>query len=929
MNKDKKDHNQELLRYAPTLLLNKTTCKEHYEDYANMSYVIETYMICTLGKGNIDDGGNTIVTSLPIQNGCTKEQAKVLGFEGVSCEEEEYEDGDETRRQLDGKDGLNQTYIDNMAGGFNESIDWKWLETGRRSGICQNDHGGPLITWSGAREILIGVASVFKVSDQYDCMGPYLFTSTLCTGLFLDCILTSAMSSSQNGTSKNRRDLCDRPSYEKGYETVERHIRWKDNPPVLEKWSYIDIALAKVESPYDFEDTTYERLCSYKPAIIPINYDPKYQTTDVDSMVMGFGHKSLWRQNDHGGPLVTWVGSREIIIGIASVFKINEENACIGPFLYTSTQCNSAFLDCVLNNPYWLDKPGDAKPVETNKTKTRGPAQNELQPETQEFERRIVTEQNYSNRQRFYELVGNTKNHLPILVVLYTESHGERRIIDGNEVSEDKSYVVYLVKAPFSNKIYDSWLCGGALVSKEFILTSAACVEDVDFLYAIAGYKKYVKDKFIEHDDCTKTMKKKVIYTCVPVGYEIRYERLDKWALIDIGVVKVESPYDFTDQSYKTICSYTPSVIPVSYEARYQEPGTDAIVFGWGHLLKWRKKSDNKNHNQAHLNYASVMIIDKEECKKHYSDYENMTEVIDKYMICTYGQGNIDDRGDPIEAGKAQYNGCNPKDKNYANDHGGPLVTWVGTHEILIGIASVFKVSEDSECELYAERDQEMKVTPQLNDIFLGYTIQLEYELNYHQVEKWSYIDIAIVKVESPFDFNDSKYETLCSYKPKVIGVNYEQRFQESGIDALVYGWGHLEVWRQNDHGGPLVTWVGANEVLIGVASVFKVTSTSKCTGPYLYTSTRCNGMFLHCILSSKRRRRSICDSPPIQRGYETVEKFISWKSHPAGPAQNEIDIDNQEKPENLKMKREFSKLVKFSDNQMIALRPQKPISNT
>lgn len=49
-----------------------------------MSYVIETYMICTLGKGNIDDGGNTIVTSLPIANGCTREQSKVLGFEGVS-----------------------------------------------------------------------------------------------------------------------------------------------------------------------------------------------------------------------------------------------------------------------------------------------------------------------------------------------------------------------------------------------------------------------------------------------------------------------------------------------------------------------------------------------------------------------------------------------------------------------------------------------------------------------------------------------------------------------------------------------------------------------------------------------------------------------------------------------------------------------------
>ncbi|XP_022827217.1 uncharacterized protein LOC111356963 [Spodoptera litura] len=233
--RDGENHNQELLMYAPTLLLNKTTCLEHYEDYTNMSYVIETYMICTLGKGNIDDGGNTIVTSLPIENGCTKEQSKILGFEGVSCEEEELdENSGESRRRVEEKDPLNQTYYDNMEAGFNQTFDWTWLGNGRRSGICQNDHGGPLITWSGAREILIGVASVFKVSEHYDCMGPYLFTSTLCTGLFLDCILTSEIATSQNDPKNTgRRDLCDRPSYEKGYETVERFIRWKDHhPPV-------------------------------------------------------------------------------------------------------------------------------------------------------------------------------------------------------------------------------------------------------------------------------------------------------------------------------------------------------------------------------------------------------------------------------------------------------------------------------------------------------------------------------------------------------------------------------------------------------------------------------------------------------------------------------------------------------------------------
>lgn len=75
-----------------------------------------------------------------------------------------------------------------------------------------------------------------------------------------------------------------------------------------------------------------------------------------------------------------------------------------------------------------------------------------------------------------------------------------------------------MVKASISPRNYDTWLCGGAIVSREFIITSAACVEDVEFLYAIAGYRKYVTDANIETDPCTKEKKKKVIYTCTPVG---------------------------------------------------------------------------------------------------------------------------------------------------------------------------------------------------------------------------------------------------------------------------------------------------------------------------------------------------------------------------------------------------------------------------
>lgn len=55
-------------------------------------------------------------------------------------------------------------------------------------------------------------------------------------------------------------------------------------------------------------------------------------------------------------------------------------------------------------------------------------------------------------------------------------------------------------------------------MSPDLIITSAACVEDVKHLYAIAGYKKFVEAENVDKDECTKTMKKKVVFTCVPKG---------------------------------------------------------------------------------------------------------------------------------------------------------------------------------------------------------------------------------------------------------------------------------------------------------------------------------------------------------------------------------------------------------------------------
>jgi hypothetical protein len=73
-----------------------------------------------------------------------------------------------------------------------------------------------------------------------------------------------------------------------------------------------------------------------------------------------------------------------------------------------------------------------------------------------------------------------------------------------------------LTRAQLAPKKYDNWLCGGAIVSEWFIVTSAACVEDVRHMFAIAGYRKYVPFYSIHRDVCTQQTRKRIVFTCVP-----------------------------------------------------------------------------------------------------------------------------------------------------------------------------------------------------------------------------------------------------------------------------------------------------------------------------------------------------------------------------------------------------------------------------
>ncbi|XP_026323038.1 uncharacterized protein LOC113232502 [Hyposmocoma kahamanoa] len=432
--------------------------------------------------------------------------------------------------------------------------------------------------------------------------------------------------------------------------------------------------------------------------------------------------------------------------------------------------------------------------------------------------------------------------------------------------------MVYLTKAEQSPLIYDNWICGGAIVSPFFIVTSGACVEDVQFMYAVAGYDRYVKPSSnnFTKDDCIKSSKKKVVFTCTPKNYEFAYNDVDKWSNIDIAVVKVESPYDFDGEKAAQICSWVPGPIDISFDYKHSEPGRDAMVLGWGHSDKWRKVRDNKDYNSEKLKYAAVQLLNKTTCKSMYKNLPDMAPIIDKYMICSDQPGGIDDGGNQIQNEKVTplLNGCIQK-INPVTGRMNECVDEFGADQFHQAYDIVRGVRRSDNFRTNNSSKNNTNSMPLPGFDYTAYT-------SYGYFGNYSHLRTRRE--------NDNLTSNLTFSEP-VVGPT-----RRHGIC-------------QNDHGGPLVTWVGSQEILIGAASVFLVNNNSLCIGPYLYTSTQCNGAFLGCVLEqesteenmSGRRNwgnsfdRRICHLPPQQRGFELVERRISWLHHPDGPAANEM----------------------------------------
>ncbi|CAH0721133.1 unnamed protein product, partial [Brenthis ino] len=721
-------------------------------------------------------------------------------------------------------------------------------------------------------------------------------------------------------------------------------------------------------------------------------------------------------ENDHGGPLISGHGRGAIVIGVISAcMTTNITQKCYGPFLYTSVWKNRHVINCAINKDKEttcrrLLRSGKKRLVETNYEWSNNKRYEKQESKSQNkfvLRRRVnSTKKRPLVLQNVQSMGVKTTLPLNIMDVLHktnmskVEGHlnNSRRIINGEESRSSRPYMVYL-KLPTKNPKYNDyrqWLCGGVIIHEEYILTSAACIEDVKHFYVVSGTYRHNEADDRYNNICIKNGAKKAVWKCIPRNYVFDGHENDniRWMNNDIAIVKVEDEFNF-DRRIRG-CDFIPK--PIFYNnrsSRYEETGNKGVIAGWGSTDKYNNLMNQRSQAPVQeLLESTVVLISKTACKRRWGPrYHN---IIDNYMICSR-----DTNPDLSEVCHDKYVECS--DIMYSDEVGSRRV--ISPNELVLHSAyhnatgrRQPQVVSGGFCEVYLKLPQTNKKKPHYRTWLCGgVIIHEEYILtsaaciedadhfyvvsgtfkysdeddkfnnpcikngakkavwkcvpkNYvfdgHENDniRWMNNDIAVVKVEGGFDFN--RRIKGCEFVPKPISYNNQsQTLENPGTVVTIAGWGTTSRYNdekyvdcqdisysdeedarrnsrvtervpenlvlhsayndsrrygvsqadggfcENDHGGPLVYGSGVNSIVIGVISACLVKErTNKCYGPFLYTSVYKNRQFISCAIYKdfeiKCRRQ-------FRSGVTHVEKVLSWKNHPDGPAMNELNLES------------------------------------
>lgn len=184
-------------------------------------------------------------------------------------------------------------------------------------------------------------------------------------------------------------------------------------------------------------------------------------------------------------------------------------------------------------------------------------------------------------------------------------------------------------------------ICGGTIISNEFILTAAHCVTSK--LMIVAGeYNLADKDSEDRQERIVSRVFKHPQYN---------KKNVDN----DIALLKLERPLDLS----RTVW---PACLPDQGEEL--DPETNATILGWG-ATRYLRQADGKPQVERDdmLREARVPVVDFEDCKRSYGDFLKT-----HHVVCAgYKEGQID---------------------SCAGDSGGPLLVERETRWYVYGVTS-------------------------------------------------------------------------------------------------------------------------------------------------------------------------------------------------------------------------------------------------